>query len=117
MTGTPDAIALAEAVERLRQQQEIFEQQMRHDRWGTYLRLAAGWVAIPLLAGICVLSGYVILNSSNYSTATVGIATSALLVESLGVIGGTWKFLATAPTKELAPTIGEPSGLPVGDGS
>ena len=90
---TSDTIAIQNAIERLRQEKETFEQRkIQEDKWFS-LRLRMGYAAVILLPTVAGISGYIILNSSNYSVATVTVATSALFVDVLGLMGAIWKVV------------------------
>lgn len=103
-----DAVVLAQAEERLRQERELFDQKKAQDRKVFVLRLAMGWTAVFLLVAICAFAGFVILNHSSFGTATVTAATSALLVEALALVLAIWRgTLGRGPT-ELEPTTDAP---------
>jgi hypothetical protein len=108
MTAQLDAVSLAQAEERLRQERALFDLRKAHDEKNFRLRLAIGWTTIVLFVGICAFCGYVIVNSSDFSTGTVTVATSALLVEALGLVGATIKGAMGAAPKELEPTTALP---------
>lgn len=104
-----DAIELAQAEESLRQQRAVFEQQKAQDKKTFVLRLTMGWTAVLLLVAICAFAGYIIVNHHNYAAATVTAATSALLVEALGVAAAIWRGTLGKGPKELKPTTPPPS--------
>lgn len=90
---TASTIAIQNAIERLRQEKETFEQRrQQEDRWFS-LRLRMGYTAIFLLPSVAAISAYIILNSSEFSTATVTTATSALFVDVLGLMAAIWKVV------------------------
>jgi len=98
------AAELAQLEERLRQERETFNQKKRQDQHFFYLRMVMGGVTVGLFIAICAFSGFIILNNSDFSAGTVAAATSALLVEAIGLVGAVWKvFLGEGP-KELEPT-------------
>jgi hypothetical protein len=114
MTGQLDAVTLASAEERLRQERELFDLKKAQDRKNFWLRLAMGWTTIVLFVAICAFCGFIIINHSDFSAGTVTAATSALLVEALGLVGATIKVTMGAGPKELEPTTAAP-GLPSTD--
>jgi hypothetical protein len=115
MTEALDAIELAHAAERLRQEREVFDQKKAQDRKMFILRLTMGWTAVALLVAICAFSGFIICDNNEFSSETVTAATSALLVEALGLVGAIWRGTAGRPSPELEPTTSvviEPPGRP-----
>jgi hypothetical protein len=110
MSEAHDAAQLAQLNERLRQERELFDQQKSQDRRIFVLRMTMGWVAVVLLVAICALAAYVILNHADFSTATVTAATSALLIEALGLVIAVWRVTVGTGPKELQPTTQPVSG-------
>jgi uncharacterized membrane protein YqjE len=111
MTEAHDAVVFAQAAERLRQERELFDQRKAQDRKTFVLRLTMGWTAVGLLVAICAFAGYIIINHDEYGAATVTAATTALLLEALGLVGAIWRgTLGKGPT-ELEPTTAAPLGL------
>lgn len=104
MTNAYDPVALAQAEERLRQERELFDQKKAQDRKVFVLRLVMGWTAVALLVAICVFAGYVIVNHESFAVSTVTTATSALLVEALGLVVAIWRLTLGKGPKELTPT-------------
>lgn len=109
MTGEPDPVTLAQAEERLRQERELFDRRMEQDQHTFRLRLATGWTIIVLFVAICAFCGYVIINNQHFGGGTVTAATSALLIEALGLVGAILKGTMGGTPKELAPTIAPPA--------
>ncbi len=91
MTEANIAVVLARAEERLRQERELFDQKKAQDRKMFVLKLTMGWTAVALLVAICAFAGYIILNNHDFNGATVATASSALLVEALGLAGAIWR--------------------------
>lgn len=114
MTTELDAVVVAQAEERLRQERELFDQQKAQDTKTFRLRLAMGWTAVALLLAICVLSGVIIVDHAAYTTAQVTAATTALLVEALGLVIATWRGTIGKGSKPLAPTTAAHKRLPSG---
>jgi hypothetical protein len=103
MTEARDAAVLAQLSERLRQERELFDQKKSQDRKVFRLWMAMGWTAVVLLIAICAFAGYIILNHTEFSTGTVAGATSALLVEALGLVVAVWRVTLGKGPKELTP--------------
>jgi hypothetical protein len=99
-----EAAELAQLEERLRQEREIFDQKKKQDHAFFYLRVVMGGVAIAVFLGICVFSGYVILNTSSFSVGAVTAATTALLVEALGLVVSVWRIILGSGPQDLEPT-------------
>jgi hypothetical protein len=115
VTETNAAVVLARAEERLRQERELFDQKKAQDRRVFTLKLTMGWTAVALLVAICAFAGYVILNHQHFDGATVATATSALLVEALGLAGAVWRGTLGKGPQELGPTTTLPHELPVAE--
>lgn len=111
MSAAHDAVVLAQAEERLRQEREVFDQQKAQDKKTFVLRLTMGWTAVVLLVAICAFAGYVIVNHRAYGTTTVTAATSALLVEALGIAGAIWRGTLGKGPAELRPATAATSRL------
>lgn len=112
MTRARDAILLAQTEERLRQEQAIFNQRIAQDQESFRQRQIIGWIVIGLFVAICAFCGYVIVNSSEYPATAVTAATSALLVEALGLVRAIVKGTMGVQPKELEPTTAMPELLP-----
>lgn len=83
----------ARALEQLRQERETFDQAKARDvRWFT-LCLTIGYAGIGLLFAIALVSGCILLHPANYSTATIGIAATTLLVDILGLVASIFKLV------------------------
>lgn len=108
MTDGLDAILLVQAEERLRQEQAVFNQRMAQDEQGFRQRQVIGWIVIALFVAICAFCGYVIVNNQDFSDATVAAATSALLVEVLGLVGAMLKGTMGVAPKEVEPVTARP---------
>ena len=102
--GVQDTIALQQAAERLRQERETFDQKKQQDRRWFSLRLAMGWTSVVLLPTIMTVSSWIIFHRETFSEATVTLAASALLVDTLGLVLSIWRIVVTAGGPEkLAP--------------
>ena len=98
-----EAVALAQAGERLRQESALFDRRMAQDARLFRLRMAMGWVSIVLFVAICSFCGYIIADSDKFGAGTVTVATSALLVEVLGLIGATIKGAVGVGSRTVEP--------------
>ena len=94
-----ETIALANEEEYLRQVRETFDQRKMQDgRWNV-LRLVMGWIAVALLPGVAVTSGWIIFHHTKFTVPTVTVATSTLLVDTVGLVVSVWRIvLGTGPT-------------------
>jgi uncharacterized membrane protein YqjE len=97
---TFNAVTIAEAQEMLRQRAETFDQVKAQDRKWFLLRLMMGWTAVvllPLFGIVCLL---MLLHHNEFTSETVTVAATALLVDILGVVLTVWKVvLGNGPTK------------------
>lgn len=109
MSDPHDIAVLAQAEERLRQERELFDQKKAQDKKVFVLRLAMAWTAVALLIAICVFAGYIVANHSYFAPATVTVATSALLVETLALVAASWRQTLGKGPGELEPTTRAPS--------
>ena len=103
MSEAHDAAVLAQLNERLRQERELFDQKKKQDGRVFVLWMTMGWTAVGLLIAICAFAGYVIVNHDAFSNGTVTAATSALLVEALGLVVAVWRVTLGKGPKELVP--------------
>lgn len=98
------AARITKGAERLRQQQETFDQRKTHDSRWFLLKLLMGYSAIVLLVSILVISCLIIFNYDNYPESIVNWATPALFVDILGLIFTVWKVvLNPTQTTKLEP--------------
>lgn len=104
MADSHDAVVLARAEERLRQEREVFDQMKAQDKKMFALKLTMGWAAVALLVAICAFAGYIIVNNDDFGSGTVTVATSALLVEALGLAAAVWRGTLGKGPRELEPT-------------
>jgi hypothetical protein len=107
---TRDTIALESAMERLRQETETFEQRRAQDQRWFVLRLAMGYIAVVLLPAIAGVCAFIIFNAEQFAITTVTVATTALLVDVLGLIMAVWKIVLApaASVTVLAPVTQTP---------
>jgi uncharacterized membrane protein YqjE len=95
---------ITKAAERLRQQQETFNQRKTHDSKWFLLKLLMGYSAILMLVSILVISCIIIFNYQDYPNSIVNWATPALFVDILGLIFTVWKVvLNPTQTTKLEP--------------
>jgi hypothetical protein len=81
----------AHAAESLRQRRRKFDFQMREAERRLRLRMVMGWVSLPGLVAITVLSGWVLLRSPEFESGVVALAATALFVELLGLFAFIWR--------------------------
>jgi len=98
-----DTIALAAQQEALRQQRETFDQRKTQDHRWFILRFVMGWIAVALLPGIGFTSGWIIFHSRDFTTATITAATTALLVDTIGLVISVWKIVLGPGQQALGP--------------
>ncbi|MCD8455222.1 hypothetical protein LNJ08_12555 [Tenacibaculum finnmarkense genomovar ulcerans] len=98
------AAKITKAAERLRQQQETFNQRKLHDSRWFILKLLMGYSAILLLVSILVISCIIIFNHESFPESIVNWATPALFVDIIGLIFTVWKVvLNPTQTTKLEP--------------
>lgn len=103
MANSP-AERITKAAERLRQQQETFDQRKVHDSKWFFLKLLMGYSAILMLVSILVVSCVIIFNYQDYPDSIVNWATPALFIDILGLIFTVWKVvLNPTQTTKLEP--------------
>jgi hypothetical protein len=66
-----------------------------------------GWVAVVLLPAIGGFSGWVIVHNADYPASTVGLAASALLIDSLGLVLSVWRIVFGSRSERLTPATHE----------
>jgi hypothetical protein len=102
-----ETIAIATAEEKLRQERETFDQLKRQDARSFVIQQTMSWIAVVLLPGIAVTCGWIIFNYKHFASATVTVATSALLVDILGVVLSLWKIILGPGPRTLEPVTGQ----------
>lgn len=107
-----ETITIANAEERLRQERETFDQRKEQDSRYFRLRMAMGWMAVILLPAIGVTCGWIIFHSHGFASATVTVATSALLVDALGLVVWVWKIVMGSGPRTLEPVTTGKNALP-----
>lgn len=111
-TNADQAILLAQANERLRQEAAAFDESMRQYRLWMRVRRAMLWVGTALLPSIMAASVLILIFHERFATGTVTAAAAALFVDSLGVVGAIWKSVAgLAPPEAPRPISNEPFRL------
>jgi hypothetical protein len=112
-----DTIAIATAEERLRQERETFNQRKDQDARWFVIRLVMAWTAVVLLPAIGITCGWIIFKSHEFTSATVAVATSALLADTLGIVVSIWKVVMGSGPQALEPVTAQhgkvlPGGRP-----
>jgi hypothetical protein len=103
-----DSIALEREAERLRQERETFNQQKLQDSRWFLLRLTMGSVAVVLFPAIMLICTWIIFHNKDFSSATVTVATTGLLGDSLGLIVAVWKLVLGARGPERLAPVTQP---------
>lgn len=102
----PASLAEFKTVQRLRQEQETFDQKKEQDARWFVLRMAMGILAmlvIPAMVVICAL----IISDPHQDVMVKRLAASALLVDILGLMGAVWRvILNPRSVSQLAPVTG-----------
>jgi hypothetical protein len=98
-----ETIAIANAQERLRQERETFDQRKTQSARWFIIQQVMAWIAVVFLPGIALPCGWIIFHHSEFASATVTVATSALLVDTLGFIFSIWKIVLGSGPKALEP--------------
>lgn len=96
-------IDLLRAQEQLRQERETFDQRKQHDGRWFQLKLVMGWTSVVLLPGIGFACGFIIFNYRDFSPATVTVSTTALLVDTLGLVMSVWRLVLGKSPDPLEP--------------
>lgn len=100
------AAGLTKAAERLRQQQETFDQKRKHDSRWFWLKLVMGYSAILLLLAILIISCFIIFNHQEFPERIINWAAPSLFVDILGLIFTVWKVvLSPSDSTKLEPVI------------
>lgn len=93
MTDRITPIEIERAAEEIRQERETFDQRKRHDNLWFILKLVMGFFSVILLAGIAIISTYILLNHPTFPSSVVTSAGVALFVDILGLIISVWKIV------------------------
>lgn len=107
-----ETIAIATAEEKLRQERETFDQRKEQDARYFKLRMTMGWIAAVLLPAIAATCGWIVFHSQEFNSATLTVAASALLVDTLGVFISIWKTVMGSGPKALEPVTTGKTLLP-----
>jgi len=89
---TINALIIEQAMEKLRQEQETFNQQKLHENRWFSLRLGMGYASIILLISIMSITSFILINNTDFPNAVVVSAGGALFVDVLGLLVGVWKI-------------------------
>jgi hypothetical protein len=99
-----DPTALLVTQERLRQEQETFNQRKSHEERWFSLRLRMGYAALIMLPSIAFFSGLILWNFSAFSAGIVTAASATLFVDIVGFMIAVWKVvLSPAAVTKLEP--------------
>lgn len=92
MASSP-AAGITKAAERLRQQQETFDQRKKHDSRWFWLKLIMGYSAILILLAIMVISSIILFNHEKFPDQIINWVAPALFVDVVGLIFTVWKVV------------------------
>jgi hypothetical protein len=98
-----EAIAIANAEEKLRQERETFDQRKEQDARYFKLRMTMGWIAVVLLPAIGITCGWIIFHPHDFTPGTVTVAITALLVDTLGLVISIFKIVMGSGPRTLEP--------------
>lgn len=87
------ATKLLRLEEQIRQEQETFNLRKGHEERWFNLRLRMGYMAVLVLPLILFICSFVIYNHDSYPASVVTLASSALLVDVLGLVISVWKLV------------------------
>jgi len=107
-----DAVRLAEAAERLRQEQVTFEVNVRHDERYFRQKIVMGWVVVVSLPAILVTCIVIISMHKSFSDGTVTAATTALLVDGLSTLFYFYKLVFATDARQLLAPVTQRRELP-----
>ncbi len=79
--------------ERIRQEQETFNLRKEHEERWFNLRLRMGYMAVLVLPFILLVCSTIIYNHESLPPSVVTLASSALLVDVLGLLISVWKLI------------------------
>ena len=113
------SIVIARAMERLRQEQEIFDQLKRHtERW-FLLQLVMGYSSVILLTAALIISSMILFNNQSFPTFVTIAAGGALFTDVLGLVIMVWKVVLnpTSLPPRLHPTLDIPASSEEAEGN
>lgn len=108
-----ETIAIANAEEKLRQERETFNQRKEQDARYFVIRMAMSWIAVVFLPAIATTCGWIIFKHGEFTPAIVTVATSALLIDTLGLLIAIWKIVLGSGPRALEPVTGQELPKPV----
>lgn len=97
---------LREAQESIRQVREAFEMRKRQDYAWFIARYAMAWIAIGVIAGVCLFCTIVLHNHKDYPENIVTVAKVTFFVDLFGLFAHTWRLVfARQPSSSLEPYL------------
>jgi hypothetical protein len=79
--------------ERLRQEQETFNQHKAQEQRWFSLRLIMGYSALVVMVLVSVFAIYIIVNNTHFPPTVVNIVSGALFIDVLGLLVSVWKIV------------------------
>jgi hypothetical protein len=101
----PGARKADRATEQLRQEREAFEENKRHIRSWSRLRLSMGWTALVLLVVMTGVSSFVIVSHNKFPAGATTAAAAAVFAQTLALIAAAWHLVCGASQETLDPVI------------
>lgn len=103
------AIRLAQANQRLLQEQQIFERRLEHDKQVGLLQRCMGWVVLVMLPSIAVICVLIFFQHQVLPDSVVVAASGAFFVDIVGTVIAGYKSLMPAKLPaELSATTRDP---------
>ncbi len=103
------AIRLAQANQRLLQEQKIFERRLERDKQIGLLQRCAGWVVLVMLPVVAVVCVVIFFHYKTLPVSVVGAASGAFFVDICGTVLAGYKSLMPAKLSgELNATTKDP---------
>ena len=107
--GQRAAILLAQANQRLTQEQKVFEQQLEHNRKVAQLQRRIGWVTAIMLPSIAIACIIIFFMYRTLPGAVVTAASVAFFTDVVGVMVAAYRgLMPTRSRADLSPTTRDP---------
>jgi hypothetical protein len=88
-----DVVIIAQAQQRLSQEQQVFVRRMERDKALFRLQLCCGWVVLVLLPVVAVVSVVIMINYRAVPASMLTAACAAFFVDVLGLLVAAYKTL------------------------
>lgn len=108
--GTINAVRLAQAEERLRQQRLMADEKIARARAFRRLQIAAGWTAVLMLPSIATVCVIIIIEYQKVPNQLLTGASAALFVDVLGLLVAAYRSMIVqkVPDEPLSPVTEAP---------